>query len=134
VRYIDMGHKAKAEAWSKENKACPREAPMTVEQVNESIEQAISARRARGLHRSKGDTQMATYDISSYTPLKAGTRIVARSLPLGAADWVYNQTGTIARWTREMGPRNGLPAGYEPVRFDDGTGVLMVHSSGFKVA
>lgn len=71
------------------------------------------------------------YDISNYTPLKSGTRVKIAVLRNGA--WSYEDAGKIVRWTKVMGQRNWLPAGYEPVRFDSG-GVLMVHSEAFVVA
>ena len=74
----------------------------------------------------------APYDISGYTPLKPGTRIVVRQLCFATGRWVDGDHAKIARWTKRQGPRNGLPAGYEHVRFDDG-GAIMLHCDSFRV-
>jgi hypothetical protein len=69
---------------------------------------------------------MTTYDISGYKPLKPGTKII---FDAGGVD----EEATIGRWSKISGPRNGLPAGYETVRFNTG-GVLLVHCGRFRVA
>ena len=40
----------------------------------------------------------------------------------GSIQW---EPAIISRWTREMGGRASLPPGYEPVRFRDGTTVMI---------
>jgi len=55
--------------------------------------------------------------------MKPGTAIEVSALSLdGSVRW---EAATIARWTREMGGRASLPPGYEPVRFRDGTTVMI---------
>jgi|GEM_PF-3222091 len=71
------------------------------------------------------------YDISAYTPLKTGTRVKIAVFIDGA--WKYADAGKVVRWRKSMGERNWLPAGYEPIKFDDG-GTLMVHRDGMQVA
>ena len=72
-----------------------------------------------------------TYDISGYTPLKAGTPVLVSRFVGGK--WVFDTPAVIAKWTKVMGPRDGLPAGYEPIRYADTGGVMMAHSSTFQV-
>ena len=63
--------------------------------------------------------------------MKAGTKITFEHL----ADLngrKVTETATIRKWTKVMGSRDDLPAGYHPVRFEDG-GTLMMHESSFTV-
>ncbi len=75
-------------------------------------------------------TMRKTYDISAYSPLKPGTRVKLAVWRDGA--WQYEDGGKVVRWTKVMGQRNWLPAGYEPVLFDTG-GTLMVHRESLMV-
>lgn len=61
--------------------------------------------------------------------LKIGTRI---ELTGNTAFGVAPENAVIARWTKVMGSRESLPAGYYPVRFADGGG-RMVHETNFRV-
>jgi hypothetical protein len=65
--------------------------------------------------------------MTIYAP---GTRIEVASFSDNGTIW---QPAKIARWTRSMGPRDSLPAGYEPVCFDADKAVLMVHATRFRV-
>lgn len=71
-----------------------------------------------------------TTPSAEQTTLKAGTRV---SMQVGGGIYPKKtECGRIARWSKVMGPREALPAGYHPVTFDTG-GTLMVHESGFTV-
>lgn len=70
--------------------------------------------------------------IKGYSPLKVGTRVKVAVLRGG--EWRYEDSGKVVRWTKVMGSRDSLPAGYEPIKFDSTGGVLMVHREAFKVA
>lgn len=63
--------------------------------------------------------------------MKAGTRIEVQGFDLNNGKAC--ESGKIARWTKAMGNRDRLPAGFHPVRFDADGAVLMVHESGFRV-
>lgn len=75
------------------------------------------------------------YDISAYQPLRPGTRVAVGVFDFATRQWVYSDTGTVKRWTKAMGPRDSLPAGYEPICFDTSPkhGGLMVHRDGMRV-
>ena len=60
----------------------------------------------------------------TYQPMKPGTRIEI-SAPDGFGG-LKVQTAKVLRWTKQQGPRDGLPAGYEHVRYDTGNTSLMV--------
>ena len=63
--------------------------------------------------------------------MKAGTRveIIIHKMD-GGSDY---EGGKVARWTKQMGSRDRLPAGYHPVRFDADNAVLMLHETHFRV-
>ena len=63
--------------------------------------------------------------------MKPGTRIQFERLA-DLSGRKVTETATIRRWTKVMGTRDDLPAGYHPVRFEDG-GSLMMHESNFTV-
>ena len=62
--------------------------------------------------------------------MKAGTKITFERLRADGRK--VTETATIRKWTKVMGSRDDLPAGYHPVRFEDG-GTLMMHESSFTV-
>lgn len=68
--------------------------------------------------------------MSATTRMKAGTRIQVQGWGLDFQQtW---ESAKIGRWLKSMGERSSLPAGYHPVRFNDG-GCLMVHESRIRV-
>jgi hypothetical protein len=73
------------------------------------------------------------YDMSGYTPLKCGTRVMVRQMCFATGQWIDGEAAKVTRWTNRMGPRNRLPAGYEPIKFDRDGGVLMIHRDSFRV-
>ena len=63
-------------------------------------------------------------------PYKTGQRIKFKFINLDGSTGY--EPAKIARWTKCMGPKDSRPAGYYPVKFDDGA-TLMVHEGGFTV-
>jgi len=65
--------------------------------------------------------------------MKPGTKVRILTLVGQTFERDWSETGKVTRWTAAMGPRDRLPAGYHPVRYD-GAGIMMIHESNLMVA